>query len=76
MCYDQGSSAFARVGGSARLVGVVGLGKASKLEAVPSWSVSPFQVLCCAVLCCAVLCCAVLCCAVLCCAVLCCAVLC
>ena len=43
-CGAQGSSAFARVGGAARLVGVVGLGKADKLEAVPVWGPSPFQV--------------------------------
>ena len=40
----QGSSAFGRVGGAARVVGVVGLGKAAKLEAVPAWATSPFQV--------------------------------
>ena len=40
----QGTSAFARVGGKARLVGVVGLGPADKAKVVPKWGASPFQV--------------------------------
>jgi len=40
----QGTSAIARVGGKARLVGVVGLGPADKAKVVPKWGASPFQV--------------------------------
>ena len=40
----QGSSAFARVGGKARLVGVVGLGPVDKAKIAPTWGASPFQV--------------------------------
>jgi hypothetical protein len=40
----QGSSASARLGGKARYVALVGLGKAAKAQAVAEWGASPFQV--------------------------------
>ena len=40
----QGTSVFARVGGKARLVGVVGLGPVDKAKITPKWGASPFQV--------------------------------
>jgi hypothetical protein len=39
----QGSSSFARLGGNARIVGIVGLGSASA-PVMPDWGPSPYQV--------------------------------
>jgi hypothetical protein len=40
----QGSSQSARLGGKARSIALVGLGKAGKAKAVADWGASPFQV--------------------------------
>ena len=40
----QGSSQSARLGGKARSIALVGLGKADKAKAVAEWGASPFQV--------------------------------
>ena len=40
----QGSSSSARLGGNAKYVCIVGLGKKEKASSPPEWGPSPFQV--------------------------------
>ena len=44
MMIEQGTSCYARFGGNARVIGLVGLGPVAKAKAVVPWGRSPFQV--------------------------------